>query len=333
MSTAAEKHKRDYSDSKPNSARVPTSPDNDESNSNHPVLAIKIKQRRTTSPLSSDNDVMGCVISLPVEPQPPPSYANKRKRDNTDSKSAPKPPHHNSNIGLDKSKVRSEKSAERGEDRKPGQTNPSELQLIPPQDRILEPLESMSETSRIKIHYVDGDLFDCKPGSLLVHACNCKGSWGAGVARAFKQKYPLHFQIYKEYCARHASDPGQLVGRALLINPQRSGKGRDREDWVGCLFTREYPGSVKGKSTTQDVHDILDATGRAWRSLLRQVKKLEDGGVKGVDITPKDIVMPKINGGLFKVPWKQTEQILKDVRVNEGTREAFWVYDLGNMAR
>lgn len=188
----------------------------------------------------------------------------------------------------------------------------------------------------IQVRHIKGDLFNCTPGSLLVHACNCKGSWGAGVALSFKKKYPRHFGIYRDFCAKHASNPAQLVGRALLINPQKSGRGhREHEDWVGCLFTRENPGSSSSsrKNPQQDVKEILDATRRAWASLLRQLREIESQGLKGIaiDNVPGDVVMPKINGGLFKVPWHLTEAVLLEEGAGlVNTRTEFFVYDAAN---
>ena len=33
-----------------------------------------------------------------------------------------------------------------------------------------------------------GDLFSVPEGSVLIHSCNCQGSWGGGVAAAFRDK-------------------------------------------------------------------------------------------------------------------------------------------------
>jgi len=37
---------------------------------------------------------------------------------------------------------------------------------------------------------VVGNLLTAPHGAILVHACNTLGSWGAGIALAFRGKYP-----------------------------------------------------------------------------------------------------------------------------------------------
>ena len=188
-------------------------------------------------------------------------------------------------------------------------------------------------SASIHVHHVNGDLFTCAPGSVLVHACNCLGSWGAGVAAAFRKKYPRAFRIYADHCRSHASRPSRLVGTALLIPPQTEGKGRECTDWIGCLFTREQYGKAKGKTQRQDVEDILEATGLAWIDLLRQIRKIENervGGDRAKKVSMGDVVMPKINGGLFKVPWERTEKVLRGVdEWTEGMRTECWFYEGG----
>jgi ADP-ribose 1''-phosphate phosphatase len=104
-----------------------------------------------------------------------------------------------------------------------------------------------------KLVYVTGDLFAAPQGSILVHACNTVGSWGAGIALAFRSKYPKAFQQY----AAHCKDNDDLIGSCFLI----PGEMHD----IACLFTSRAYG--KRKDTPEE---ILDATRTAVRDLLRQ---------------------------------------------------------------
>ncbi|KAL2006832.1 hypothetical protein VTN00DRAFT_9500 [Thermoascus crustaceus] len=58
----------------------------------------------------------------------------------------------------------------------------------------------MEPGSSNMITEIEGDLFDAPDGAVLIHACNCKGSWGAGIARAFRDKYPAACEVYRSHC-------------------------------------------------------------------------------------------------------------------------------------
>ncbi|KAJ3508916.1 hypothetical protein NLJ89_g5497 [Agrocybe chaxingu] len=105
-----------------------------------------------------------------------------------------------------------------------------------------------------KLTYVKGDLFAAPAGSILVQACNTQGSWGAGIAVAFKDKYPAAFQQYKAHCETHGQ---ALVGTCLLIPGETH--------VVACLFTSRAYGRRKDAPA-----DILAATQTAVQDLIDQ---------------------------------------------------------------
>lgn len=92
------------------------------------------------------------------------------------------------------------------------------------------------------------------PKTILVHACNTQGSWGAGIALAFKEIYPAQFEVYRAYCKEHGQ---ALVGTCLLI----PGQTHD----IACLFTSRAYGRRKDSPA-----DILRATEAAVSDLMRQ---------------------------------------------------------------
>jgi len=65
-----------------------------------------------------------------------------------------------------------------------------------------------------KLTYITGDIFSAPPNTILVHACNTQGSWGAGIALAFQKKFPAQFKVYEDYCAKNGE---ASVGKCLLI--------------------------------------------------------------------------------------------------------------------
>jgi len=105
--------------------------------------------------------------------------------------------------------------------------------------------------------YITGDLFSAPTNSILVHACNTQGSWGAGIALAFKQRYPDQFEVYRAHCKEH----GEALASTCLLIPG------ERHD-IACLFTSRAYGRRKDSP-----REILCATRSAVGDLMRQNKE------------------------------------------------------------
>jgi ADP-ribose 1''-phosphate phosphatase len=81
-----------------------------------------------------------------------------------------------------------------------------------------------------------GDIFNFKIESenakniLLVHACNCIGSWGAGIAYQFKKRYPIAYDIYHKHCIPNGTVKN-ILGSCLIIPPYD-----DKHQQIYCLF-------------------------------------------------------------------------------------------------
>ncbi|KUJ23965.1 uncharacterized protein LY89DRAFT_703231 [Mollisia scopiformis] len=153
-----------------------------------------------------------------------------------------------------------------------------------------------------------GDIFDAPDHTVLIHACNTQGKWGAGIAIPFKDAYPDAFNTYHEHCL---SDPVQ-TGTCLLIEPCGPSK-----HWIACLFTSAKHGRGKDKPD-----EILENTRRAVEDLLEKVKEAEGKGEMVGSLR-----MCKINSGKFGVEWERTEMVLKEVEVKEGHRGVVEVWD------
>ncbi|PBK95741.1 ADP-ribose 1''-phosphate phosphatase [Armillaria gallica] len=138
-----------------------------------------------------------------------------------------------------------------------------------------------------KLTYIKKDIFSAPGNSILVHACNTKGCWGAGIALAFRERYPEAFTVYNQHCKEEGS---ATLGTCLLI----SGERHD----IACLFTSRAYGEQKDKP-----EQILDATRTAMSDLMRQ-------NTKG-----KEIHACRINSGKFGVPWVDTERVLEELNV------------------
>lgn len=145
----------------------------------------------------------------------------------------------------------------------------------------------------------EGDIFDAPDHAILTHACNCMGSWGSGIAAAFRKRYPKAFLAYKEHCSNFK--PEQLINTTLLIPPQES---KGVQHWIGCLFTSRKYG--RGKDSPQQ---ILQATSPAVRDLANQISDAKD--------KIGELRMCRINSGLFSVPWGRSKALIESLELGE----------------
>lgn len=162
----------------------------------------------------------------------------------------------------------------------------------------------------LTLTYHRGNIFSAPPTTLLIHACNVQGSWGAGIALAFKKIYPEAYILYHAFCTKTHNPKFDPVptGTALLIPPVDG-----TEHWIGCLFTSAQYGRKKDKSEV-----IVRNTELAMEMLLDLV-----GNVQGVEC----VRMCKINSGKFDVKWERTEEVLKGLRAREGGVGAVEVWE------
>ncbi|KAF1938401.1 hypothetical protein EJ02DRAFT_457910 [Clathrospora elynae] len=164
----------------------------------------------------------------------------------------------------------------------------------------------------LSLTYHTGDIFAAPPNTLLIHACNTQGSWGAGIAAAFKSKYPKAYPVYRNFCINEYNPKSDPIptGTALLIPPVDIGNTH----WIGCLFTSAKYGKGKDKA---DV--IVRNTAPAMQMLIELVNKAE-GEIAEVRIC-------KINSGKFGVPWEKTKDALEAITVAEGWKGSVQVWD------
>lgn len=144
------------------------------------------------------------------------------------------------------------------------------------------------------IHYQKGDLFEGAPvGALLAHACNGLGMWGAGIAAQFAKRFPDEYRDYRKAC--DTLGKGE-TGRTFVV-------GR-----VACLVTSYGIGGGK-----DSVDQIVSATELAAEELFAHMPG-----------NALEIHSPKINSGIFGVPWELTEAaLLRAIRATD--RQIKWI--------
>lgn len=102
------------------------------------------------------------------------------------------------------------------------------------------------------LEFVQGDIFD-SPADIRVNTVNCVGVMGAGVALAFKNRYPAMFDDYRRACKRGEVQPGKLhIWREL------------GSDWVVNFPTKR---DWRDPSRYEDIEAGLDTLSRYLKPL------------------------------------------------------------------
>ena len=143
-----------------------------------------------------------------------------------------------------------------------------------------------------RLIYKRGNLFEAPPGSLLTHSTNAQGSMGSGVALEFKKQAYNAFKKYESHCLQFKNNkPSPLVGTSFLAVDEIS------QIKMLCLFTSEYYGKFVSPPSK-----IIESTRNALDHFAKSSSKI--GKI--------EIHSPKINAGLFKTPWEETENVIKE---------------------
>lgn len=146
-----------------------------------------------------------------------------------------------------------------------------------------------------------GAIFEAPDNTVIIHACNCMGSWGAGIAAAFKARYPNAYEIFKQHCEN--STPESLVGSAFLIPPVEE---KGPRHFIGCLFTSGKYGRARDSPA-----QILKNTGPAVKDLVSAMVQLSGEG------RIEEIRMCQINSGLFSVPWQESKAVIENLELGD----------------
>ncbi|KAJ5312003.1 hypothetical protein PENANT_c022G06098 [Penicillium antarcticum] len=175
---------------------------------------------------------------------------------------------------------------------------------------------------------ISRDIFTAPDGSALIHACNCKGVWGAGIASEFRDQYPAAYEIYRSHCQQHAEnrqtylimdidshsenntvEVRRPLGTALIILPQQSDMTiHGRRHWIVCLFTSHGYGR---HAMSREM--ILNATWSALHDMQRKVYQINQHDGPGGQI--QGLHACRFNSGLFGVPWARTRRLIDQMSI------------------
>lgn len=173
--------------------------------------------------------------------------------------------------------------------------------------------------------------------TFLIHATNCLGEWGAGIALELRGIFPGAYRQCRAHCDsfRNQRAAGQaslyppregLAGTCHIISPQESdvAAGAPRV-FIVCVFTSYGFGRAnpaKGKPGLDRPARVLDQTASSLHDFREQLAQLapppheseirrtsdaewSEGG-RGIAV-----YSPMFNSGAFKVPWEKTQHLIE----------------------
>ncbi|CAI4054977.1 hypothetical protein N7582_000215 [Saccharomyces uvarum] len=162
------------------------------------------------------------------------------------------------------------------------------------------------------ITYVKGNILKATPRPrILIHSCNCNGSWGGGIAYQLALHYPKAEEDYIKVCEEYGS---ALLGKCVLLPSYKNS-----DLLICCLFTSSFGGSshAEKQSILEYTKLSLDKL-KAFRAAEGKTKLRDDIINTYIDdhikypIEEYKLEMPQINSGIFGVPWKETERVLEE---------------------
>lgn len=126
-----------------------------------------------------------------------------------------------------------------------------------------------------------GDLFNTDGIRAYAHGCNCVGAMNAGVAVAFKKRWPLMFEEYAARCA-------------------------DRRFHLGDVFMWSDGDVVVYNLATQEHWKKKAKLPALARALRKMVELATNAGVERIGL-------PRIGAGLGGLDWNRVKSMLTEV--------------------
>ncbi|ROV92603.1 hypothetical protein VMCG_08961 [Cytospora schulzeri] len=151
--------------------------------------------------------------------------------------------------------------------------------------------------------------------TFFLHATNCLGVWGTGIAKALREQFPDAFEADRQSC-REGCPPGEhpgadeldaLVGTCYVIPTNVISKAAPFS--IVCLRTsRGYGRQSAGQAGLDNKDVVLEQTRWALQDFRAQLEEL------GKERQKEFVVWsPQINSGGFHIPWERTEEMIEDV--------------------
>jgi O-acetyl-ADP-ribose deacetylase (regulator of RNase III) len=138
----------------------------------------------------------------------------------------------------------------------------------------------------VPITFYSGDLFADDSIRARAHGCNCAGAMGAGIAVAFKKRWPAMYEEYRLRCEQGRFQPGDVF------------VWEDANDVVYNLGTQ--------------AHWRADATLPAIETSVRWM--LDDAAQRGLEA----VAIPQVGAGLGGLDWPDVRALF--VQLGEASK-------------
>lgn len=142
-----------------------------------------------------------------------------------------------------------------------------------------------------------GNLFSAPIGSILIHSCNAQGVWGAGVALQVKNRYWEAYRDFRKWLQTFMGRSGNPLGNTRLFNRHATS-----HSVASMVVSHGFGSSVDPPEailvrTAEAIHHLLI---QEMAAAVRQKRLL------------REFHSPRINAGLFNVPWERTEAVIRE---------------------
>lgn len=119
------------------------------------------------------------------------------------------------------------------------------------------------------LKHIKGDIFESK-ADFILHQVNCQGVMGSGVAKQVREKYPVVFQWYKQWCdeyrevAKHL-DKHPLLGKVQIVYKEnkRYDQLEDKQAIVNLYAQDKYGYDGNCYTDYEALRQCLEAVNKA----------------------------------------------------------------------
>ena len=137
----------------------------------------------------------------------------------------------------------------------------------------------------MRIEYITGDLLEAKE-TIILHGCNGQGKMGSGVAGLIRARWPVCFDLYREYYERHIGD--NLLGKIVWADVSTD----ERTLVIANAFTQQHCGNDKSVR-----YCSYDAIATVFESLN--------------EVAPERVAIPLVGAGLANGSWSVISSIIE----------------------